>query len=903
MVADTAANRLKTSLKLIPLLSLALALGACGGGPASAPPPAAPTIASFTPTSGQPGDGVTVTGTNFTGAAAVAFNGATATFSVTSATQISTTVPAGATTGTISVTSSAGTGTSATSFTITGSAPTISSFTPSIGLVGAAVTITGTNFTGATAVKFNGTMAAFTFNSATQVSTTVPAGATTGTISVTTPNGTATSTSNFTVTPPAPTISSFTPTSGLAGAAVTITGTNFTGATAVAFNGATATFTVNSATQISSTVPAAATSGTISVTTPGGTATSASTFTVIPPAPTISSFAPTTGQVGTPVTLIGTNFTGITAVAFNGTAATIFTVTSATQISATVPTGATTGKITVTNAGGTGTTASNFTVSTSSATLDLTIDGLYITQATQDYPTPSVPLVQGRSAWVRVFVRANEANNAAPQVRVRVVNGATTTTLPLINSSLSSVPTSVDPNTNTSWDAPVSSTLIQAGMQVIADVDPSGAIPESDKTNNTFTANLNVTTLKPWKITLVPVHTTDGRTGNVTTGRTTASWLDFAKRLHPVPDAIDIALGATMNSTTGNITSNDTADWSTVLNELDAKRTVDGATDRYYFGVLNVSYTSGIAGLGFIGHPAAIGWDVASSYPAVLAHEEGHNFSLQHAPCGGAGNPDLNYPYPGGIIGVPGWDVFTASNNLKDANLYTDVMGYCGTQWISDYNYQKALTFRQNSPLGIIVSADIAATMPTEGLLIWGSIENNVVTLEPAFRVPFKGALPEAGPYKLEARDATGTVLTTMSFDAHAIADLPNRALRQFSFVVPMTPEALNSVAVLRIVRTEDGAELARRVSPAATSVPLAQSRAVPGAEAVQIQDLSDGSVQFNWDAARYPMIMVRDVQTGEVRGFLRGGSALVEEAPADLEVQASDGVRAQPQRHQRNVP
>jgi hypothetical protein len=898
MFADTGANRFKTSLKLIPVLLLALAFASCGGGAASAPPPAAPTIASFTPTSGQPGDAVTVTGTNFTGATAVTFNGTTAVFTVTSATQLSTNVPTGATTGTISVTGSGGTGTSATSFTIAGSAPTISSFTPTSGPAGAAVTITGTNFTGATAVQFNGSGATFNIASATQITTTVPATATTGTISVTTPSGTATSSSSFTVTPPPPTISSFTPTSGLVGAAVTITGSNFTGTSTVMFNGTTAGFTVASSTRISTTVPASATTGTISVTTPGGTATSVSTFTVIPPAPTLSSFAPTTGQVGTPVTLIGTNFTSATAVKFNGTPAT-FTVTSATQISATVPTGATTGKIAVTTAGGSATTASNFTVSPSSATLDLTIDGLYLTQATQDYPTPSVPLVQGRSAWVRVFVRANEANNAAPQVRVRVVNGATTTTLPLINSSLSSVPTSVDPNTNTSWDAPVSSTLILAGTQVIADVDPSGAIPEADKTNNSFTANPNVTTLKPWKITLVPIKT-GTRTGNVTTGRTSASWLDFAKRIHPVPDAIDIAVGATMTSSVTSLLSDGT-NWDTVLGELRTKRTADGATDRYYFGVVNVSYTSGVAGLGYISFPSAIGWDVAGSYPAVLAHEEGHNFSLRHAPCGGVLDPDPNYPYAGGIIGVPGWDVFATSNNLKDANIYTDVMGYCGTQWISDYNYQKALTFRQNSPLGIIVSADIAATMPTEGLLIWGSIENNVVTLEPAFRVPFKGALPEAGPYKLEARDATGTMLTTMSFAAPEIADLPNRAPRQFSFVLPMTPEALSNVAVLRIVRTEDGAELARRVSRAASSVPLAQPSSVPTAEAVQIQDLSDGSVQFNWDATRYPMIMVRDVQTGEVRGFLCGGSALLEEAPADLEVQSSDGVRTQPQRYQRN--
>ena len=77
---------------------------------------------------------------------------------------------------------------------------------------------------------------------------------------------------------------------------------------------------------------------------------------------TITSFAPTSAPVGTVVTLTGTGFTGATAVAFNGTTTAIFRVVSATQITAEVPSGATTGTIAVTTPGGTGTSATSFTV-------------------------------------------------------------------------------------------------------------------------------------------------------------------------------------------------------------------------------------------------------------------------------------------------------------------------------------------------------------------------------------------------------------------------------------------------------------------------------------------------------------------------------------------------------------
>ena len=70
---------------------------------------------------------------------------------------------------------------------------------------------------------------------------------------------------------------------------------------------------------------------------------------------------PGSGKVGAIIIILGTNLTGTTSVSFNGTPAT-FTVVSNSQIKATVPAGATTGKVTVMTPGGTRTSNTPFRV-------------------------------------------------------------------------------------------------------------------------------------------------------------------------------------------------------------------------------------------------------------------------------------------------------------------------------------------------------------------------------------------------------------------------------------------------------------------------------------------------------------------------------------------------------------
>lgn len=327
----------------------------------SAPVPPPPSIASFNPTNGVVGASVTINGNNFNSSSAVKFNGVSSDFTILSNSQIAATVPAGATTGKISVTNLDGTATSLNDFVVL-NPPTISSFSPTSGGVGASVTILGNHFTGATSVTFNNVSASFNIDSNTQIRATVPAGATSGLVSVTNAAGAGISAKSFVVTF-APVINSFTPASGLVGSVVTITGNNFNGANAVNFNGVSASFAIDANTQIRTTVPPAATTGKISVTNSDGAAQSVSDFNVLLP-PTISSFTPESGPIGTVVTITGDNFIGTNLVQFNGAAAAGFTVVSNTQIRVSVLASATSGPISVTTAAGTATSTASFNVMT-----------------------------------------------------------------------------------------------------------------------------------------------------------------------------------------------------------------------------------------------------------------------------------------------------------------------------------------------------------------------------------------------------------------------------------------------------------------------------------------------------------------------------------------------------------
>ncbi|MYG47965.1 MAG: hypothetical protein F4164_01055, partial [Gemmatimonadales bacterium] len=216
-----------------------------------------------------------------------------------------------------------------------------------------------------------------------------------------------------------------------------------------------------------------------------------------------------------------------------------------------------------------------------------------------------------------------------------------------------------------------------------------------------------------------------------------------------------------------------------------------------------------------------------SSY--VVAHELGHNMSLQHAPCGNPSGVDPSFPYANGSSGAWGYD-FTAGTLVSPNR--PDLMSYCRPEWISDYHFTNALRdrlFDEGAP---------APDAPTASLLLWGGMDGaGDLFLEPAFVVEAPPALPDsAGAFALAGRDGDGRELFSLSFDMVDGADGDGSS--GFAFALPARPEWADDLS--RIVLSGPSGE-ARLTS-----------------------------------ATARPMAILRDPRSGRIRGLLRNLPASV---------------------------
>jgi hypothetical protein len=529
----------------------------------------------------------------------------------------------------------------------------------------------------------------------------------------------------------------------------------------------------------------------------------------------------------------------------------------------------------------------------SSGSLNLRIAGLYVTQSAQTYDG-SVPLVKDRNGYLRVFAVANRTNTSAPAVRVQIYNSSNVVVSTVVIPAPGlAVPTAVDESSlSYSWNTSISGALIQPGFRIEAEVDPSpGTVAESDETDNLLAPPAPaVQTMPTLDVTFVPViqqrHAARGDVGNVT-NTNKDEFLSLTRKMHPIAGYNAIVRAPYTTTTTDTLQDdNGNQAWGTILAEIDAIRAVENPS-RYYYGVAKVSYTSGVAGVAYVsnqnGEGSALGWDYLPSAGAVVAHELGHNWGRNHAPCGGPTGLDNSYPHVDGSIGVYGLDV--AAQSLKPAST-SDIMGYCEPKWIGDYTYKAVMNYLLSPlPSAPVVSASVSeAVQPC--LLVWGHIRNGEMVLEPAFHVNTRPRLPQRpGPYTVQASTEDGASLFSLSFTPSEIADARGDQ-QSFVFAVPVSDAQASRLAALRL--SGQGRE-ARRAR-ARQVVPDVQLKTTEPAE---VRRVAGGKIGVRWNAESYPMAMVRDVETGEVLSFARGGSVDVASYRREVSVVLSDGVRS----------
>lgn len=469
---------------------------------------------------------------------------------------------------------------------------------------------------------------------------------------------------------------------------------------------------------------------------------------------------------------------------------------------------------------------------------------VHLTQAVQTLGG-EIPLIAGRSALLRVFVTGDKMSFYRPRPLATFYRDGAPIHEMRLDPAADRIPTEPEEGRlDRSFNGVVPGRVVQPRVELVVELDPDGAVPAVPGSDRRVPAErrlrLDVLTVPPMDLTVVPVvHSADAQAALTwVEGLTeTSPEMEFVRSILPIGE-LELAVREPYR-TTADLSRAE--GWLGLLREISVLRLTERRSD-YYYAAVAAPPNSPFKGLGYIGRPVGMGIPDIDTF----AHELGHNMGLRHAPCGVAVNPDPDFPYEDGSIGVFGYETRDGETQMADPAEYWDLMTYCDPSWISDYHFIKAMEFRREHESLILRSVD-----PEPTLLLWGNAGTADLLLEPAFVLDAPPKPPTGeGPYRLEGFDAAGRPLFSFPFTPDEV----EYGGGQFAFAIPYDdrwggPEGLDHV---------------RLSGP-------------------------DGAVAIErWGSRRASLVM--DPDTGRLRGILRGRETPPPWA-AGLEIVASDGV------------
>ena len=395
----------------------------------------------------------------------------------------------------------------------------------------------------------------------------------------------------------------------------------------------------------------------------------------------------------------------------------------------------------------------------------LSIEGIEITQGVQYYrssqhltdstdygPDNSLPLVAGKAAWARVYVRSfrdplfdnGEALVIGTLLVERLDSGSTvlsSTTLPTtpLNAFVAASANPVYANVRGLLGATLNFMIPEAWMAgrvrftaKVTQAPTIYAFPAPTPVSVTIDPVLN----RQLRVALIPVgyngpDAVDSTTMKVVAPPTVADALTtLSDALAMLPMTSAPSIRALPAHTRTMVLAEDPkaaggcfTNVGDLMGDVDAVKIADGnLTDVVYVAL----YANGIPQLfgGCGGGNLAV---TESGYPMVFAHEVSHAIGRGHTPCGDVGTPDPNYPAyepydtpmaKMALLGEYGLDIRDGTIHRPKPLLPMDqeehdFMSYCGPFWVSPYGY----LFTHGHMPGLAVPAAPTAS-PGGG---WGS--------------------------------------------------------------------------------------------------------------------------------------------------------------------------------------